>query len=134
MNEPKSGVYRHYKLGPDGKPRFYQLLFVADFWGREAVEADTTLAVVIDYDGPLQDDDGVPVLRIEDATDDPTVTTIPLLMARAHGRIEPHTDCAVYVPLNADKPGRRISVRPLVEWVVPRFAYVGDSIPEEMLK
>ena len=125
--EPKPGVYRHYKPGPDGKPRFYQLLFVAGFTGPSA-RADDDLLVFVEAerDGYAAPSNFFASLELFAGREDGDETTMPftaLFKARSHGPVAASRagvaceSVCVYVPLYADKPGRRISVRPVAEWV-----------------
>lgn len=100
--ELKPGVWRHYKDG-----RFYLVLFVARVTQSDLVDAaDVELRVWVvppDTFGVSRGGgygEGI----------------VSLFTARAHGRLTEGQYCAVYVPLYADKPGRRISVRPVAEF------------------
>ena len=141
MSELKPGVYRHYKDG-----RFYLLLWTAELVERvDAADVDLFVYLPSVEDTPNVSPDAQHVI---DAL---------LCTARSHGPMRRDTRVCVYVPLYADKPGRRISVRPAAEWIeavdvhemvpvaegpdgrvleqdvgrpVPRFEYVGQTVPQ----
>lgn len=143
MKPPRQGVYRHYKPGPDGKPRYYQLLWTAELVAD--VGAEDPLYVCAAW-------------RVREGAWEffirPTAPSASLVLvkARAHTPMKAGTVCCVYVPLYADKPGLRVSVRPLLEWTermgvepasnanggstcdvmlfVSRFEWVGETIEE----
>ncbi len=143
MEQPQSGVYQHYKEG-----RFYQLLFTAKAPRPvEAADEDLLVYLMGAPDGfcspmgpfvqPAKKSSGTDVAE---ALGDRGVV---LFTARSHGAIRAGDVVCVYVPLYADKPGRRISVRPVSEWVeqivtlsdpfrevtARRFTYVGQTVP-----
>lgn len=108
---PKQGVYRHFRDG-----RYYQVLWTARL--EEDVEkADIDLRVC----GTLEDwrSDAFSVSGGEYF-----VSThggyghgvLPLFEARSHGPMKAGERVVVYIPLYADKPGRRIGVRPMKEF------------------
>lgn len=144
--QPIPGVYKHIRGG------FYQLLFVAKLKA-DIATSDVDLCVYVDgapdgYSAPLG-----PFVS-PDLTDGRDYA-LTLATARAHGPMRSGDVVCVYVPLYADKPGRRISVRPLAEWeerqaiacktgfadgcttdpekghYVARFEYVGQTVPQK---
>lgn len=154
MEDLKPGVYRHSKEG-----RFYQLLRVAEL-DYEAVAADEVIEVYVlgarDGYSPPRGPFALPASAVaNDLRAEIDGMGLILETARAHGPMKRGERVAIYVPLYADKPGRRISVRPVSEWTGQvhvrleacpendpqcagvhwkrRFEYVGDVIPAEML-
>jgi hypothetical protein len=151
--ELKPGVYQH----KDGD--FYQVLFVAHLQCDVKKDDDVDITIT---------DDALAFYALKR----PGVGSRGgeqrerlVLTARAHAdyvlfrgagaQDDPHPgdplDVAVYVPLYAHKPGRRISVRRVADFneeivlecemgdeglptkTVNRFTYIGDVIPPEML-
>lgn len=145
MTELKPGIYRHYKDG-----RYYLLLW------KGMLEEDVSAA---DVDLGVSIDSGKIRVVATPGQHDFDDWHSPLCVARSHGPMKALTPVCVYVPLYDSKPGRRISVRPVVEWTeevdevrivstrlgdtlttvrqeeptghrVQRFTYVGDTIPQ----
>lgn len=110
MNE-QVGVFRHYR-----DERFYQALFVADLVD-DVLAADVDLAVFVEAqpDGYVAPD-GVRVGLSPRCEVGGVLSFLVLFVARSHGAMAKGTRVYCYLPLYADKPGRRISVRPVSEW------------------
>ena len=110
----KPGVYRHYKDG-----HYYQVLFVAYFDGpTEGLKADQDVFIAYDENPGLGRQ---PFLTARsDSPEEWRSNGIDwlfyLFTARAHAHYSPGTHVAVYCPLYANKPGRRISVRDVYEF------------------
>lgn len=147
MERLESGVYRHYKEG-----RFYLLLFTAKAPRAVEVADEDLLVYLMGAPGSFATPTGPFVQPVKTQSGDIAEHLggrgVALFIARSHGPIRAGDVVCVYVPLYADKPGRRISVRPISEWTemvpkasivvpsaptpavvrVPRFTYVGQTV------
>lgn len=130
--ELQEGIYSHFKDG-----HLYQVLFLAELI-YDKVEQNDAVAIYVNESLDI---------RAYAAYMTPDFPSRLLFTGRAHGLIQPGTTCVIYVPLYAHKPGRRVAVRPLsefielmpVEWEMtddrdpsrfePRFKYVGQEMP-----
>jgi len=95
----RSGVYRHYRGD------YYQVLFVG-FLDDDVPAADVDLHVEF----------SIAAEQVYVSLQPGAVGRVPLFVARAHAQMRRALRVAVYVPLYAHKPGRRISVRPVSEF------------------
>ena len=119
----KKGIYKKSE-------RFYQLLFVATLQGSVYEDGDVVVYVRAEPDGVKFYAIGGAVAAFEQVFKDPPQER-GLFVARAHADIETsevfEAEVAVYVPLYADKPGRRISVREAMDFA-ENFVFFGERM------
>jgi hypothetical protein len=105
---PAPGIYKHFKDG-----RYYQVLWQATL-EEEVAAADVDLQISVVLLDQFKPDAAFFVASR--VTGGKWNGVVPLLVARSHSPMKKGNPVVVYVPLYADKPGRRISVRAVAEF------------------